>query len=75
MSRDSALELKVGSFVLVALLILSFFVVSVSNFSFFEKGMEEHEGMMVFLKHWSKLVPWLDEDSRVQALYRKIGLA
>jgi phospholipid/cholesterol/gamma-HCH transport system substrate-binding protein len=38
MSRDSGLELKVGLFVLLAVLVLSFFVISVSDLSFFEKG-------------------------------------
>ena len=38
MSRESHLELKVGSFVLIALLALSFFIVSVSDFSFIDKG-------------------------------------
>ncbi len=38
MSRESHLELKVGGFVLLALLGLSFFIVSVSDFSFMEKG-------------------------------------
>jgi phospholipid/cholesterol/gamma-HCH transport system substrate-binding protein len=38
MSRESHLELKVGSFVLLAALILSFFIASVSRFSFMEKG-------------------------------------
>lgn len=38
MSRDNGLELKVGAFVLVALLALSFFIISVSDLSFFEKG-------------------------------------
>ena len=38
MSRDNGLELKVGSFVLLALLALSFFILSISDFSFFEKG-------------------------------------
>ncbi len=38
MSRESALELKVGSFVLVAVGVLTFFVASISDFSVFEKG-------------------------------------
>ena len=38
MSQDNGLELKVGSFVLLALLALSFFILSISDFSFFEKG-------------------------------------
>jgi phospholipid/cholesterol/gamma-HCH transport system substrate-binding protein len=38
MSRESHLELKVGSFVLIAALGLTFFVTSVSNFSFAQKG-------------------------------------
>lgn len=38
MSRENQLELKVGGFVLMALLGLSFFVASVSNLSFMEKG-------------------------------------
>ena len=38
MSRENGLELKVGAFVLMALLALSFFIISVSDLSFFEKG-------------------------------------
>ncbi|MBI3601934.1 MAG: MCE family protein [Candidatus Omnitrophica bacterium] len=38
MSRESHLELKVGSFVLLALLGLTFFVVSISDLSFIKKG-------------------------------------
>ncbi|MBI3314798.1 MAG: MCE family protein [Candidatus Omnitrophica bacterium] len=38
MSRESHLELKVGSFVLLALIGLSYFMFSVSNLSLFEKG-------------------------------------
>jgi phospholipid/cholesterol/gamma-HCH transport system substrate-binding protein len=38
MSRDSTLELKVGSFVLMAALALTFFIISISDLSIFEKG-------------------------------------
>ena len=38
MSRDNGLELKVGSFVLMAILALTFFILSISDLSFFEKG-------------------------------------
>ncbi len=38
MTRESHLELKVGSFVLAGVLVLSFFVSSISNFSFVDKG-------------------------------------
>ena len=38
MSRDNGLELKVGLFVMIAILCLSFFVISVSDLSIFEKG-------------------------------------
>ena len=38
MSRDNGLELKVGLFVLLAVLALTFFVLSISDLSFFEKG-------------------------------------
>ncbi len=38
MTRESHLELKVGAFVLLAILALSFFVASMSDFSFVEKG-------------------------------------
>ncbi len=38
MSRPGVLELKVGSFVLLALCGLTFFVASISDVSFFEKG-------------------------------------
>jgi phospholipid/cholesterol/gamma-HCH transport system substrate-binding protein len=38
MSRENGLELKVGAFVLMAALVLIFFIISVSDLSFFEKG-------------------------------------
>jgi len=38
MSRDNGLELKVGAFVLMAALALTFFIISVSDLSIFEKG-------------------------------------
>ena len=38
MSRDNGLELKVGSFVLMAALALTFFIISISDLSIFEKG-------------------------------------
>src|SRR5580700_6266851 len=38
MSRDSGLELKVGLFVLMAALALTFFIISISDLSIFEKG-------------------------------------
>jgi phospholipid/cholesterol/gamma-HCH transport system substrate-binding protein len=38
MSRDNALELKVGTFVLAAMAVILFFVTSISDFSFFDKG-------------------------------------
>jgi len=38
MSQDNALELKVGSFVLMAVVALTFFIISVSDLSIFEKG-------------------------------------
>jgi hypothetical protein len=41
---------------------------------YLEKGFEKHEGMMVFLKHWGKIVPWFNEDQRILALAKKIGL-
>jgi adenylate cyclase len=40
-----------------------------------QRGYELHEGMMVFTKHWAKLVPWLKKDPRMIALTRKIGLS
>lgn len=42
MSRDNGLELKVGSFVLMAILALVFFIVSISDLSIFEKGRHIH---------------------------------
>ena len=45
MSRESHLELKVGSFVLLALLGLTFFVVSISDLSFIKKG---HNFQVIF---------------------------
>ena len=38
MSRDNGLELKVGLFVLMAALALTFFIISISDLSIFEKG-------------------------------------
>jgi len=38
MSRDNGLELKVGLFVMMAFLALTFFIISVSDLSIFEKG-------------------------------------
>ncbi len=38
MSRDNGLELKVGSFVLMAALAFTFFIISISDLSIFEKG-------------------------------------
>ncbi len=38
MSRESHLELKVGSFVLLALVVLCYFIFSISDFSFMDKG-------------------------------------
>ena len=38
MSQDNGLELKVGSFVLMAIIALTFFILSVSDLSIFEKG-------------------------------------
>jgi phospholipid/cholesterol/gamma-HCH transport system substrate-binding protein len=38
MSRDNGLELKVGSFVLMAALALTFFIISISDLTLFEKG-------------------------------------
>ena len=38
MSRDNGLEFKVGSFVLMAALALTFFIISISDLSIFEKG-------------------------------------
>lgn len=38
MSRDNGLEMKVGFFVFLAVLALTFFIISVSDLSIFEKG-------------------------------------
>ncbi len=38
MAQENSLELKVGAFVLMALLALTFFILSISDLSFFEKG-------------------------------------
>jgi TolB-like protein/class 3 adenylate cyclase len=40
-----------------------------------EKGFEQHEGMMVFLKQWAKLIPWYKNDPRIIALAKMIGLS
>lgn len=42
MTRESHLELKVGGFVLAGILVLSFFICSVSTFTFVEKGWPMH---------------------------------
>lgn len=42
---------------------------------FLDKGVEQHEGMMVFLKQWVKLIPWFKDDPRVIALEKRIGLS
>ncbi len=42
MSRESGLEMKVGSFVLMAALALTFFIISISDLSIFEKGHHLH---------------------------------
>ncbi len=42
MSRDNGLELKVGLFVLMAALALSFFIISISDLTVFEKGRHIH---------------------------------
>lgn len=42
MTRESHLELKVGSFVLIAMVVLTFFVMSISKFSFVEQGWPMH---------------------------------
>jgi adenylate cyclase len=41
---------------------------------YLEKGYEEHEGMMVTLKHYSQLIPGFKSDSRLRILFSKIGL-
>src|SRR5471030_984173 len=45
MPRDKGLELKVGAFVLMAALALTFFIISISDLSLFEKG---HHIQVVF---------------------------
>lgn len=39
-----------------------------------EKGFIQHDGAMVFIKHWAKLVPWYKNDPKIIALAKKIGL-
>jgi adenylate cyclase len=39
-----------------------------------ERGLEQHEGMMVFIKHWAKLIPWFKKDPGIIALAKKVGL-
>src|SRR5947209_1255692 len=38
MSRESGLEIKVGSFILMAALVLTFFIISITDLSFFQRG-------------------------------------
>jgi phospholipid/cholesterol/gamma-HCH transport system substrate-binding protein len=42
MPKELTLELKVGAFVLAAIVCLSFLILSISSFSFFEKGQKMH---------------------------------
>jgi phospholipid/cholesterol/gamma-HCH transport system substrate-binding protein len=42
MPKDLSIELKVGAFVVAAIICLTFIIVSVSSFSFFEKGQKMH---------------------------------
>ena len=44
------------------------------TFKYLEKGFEQHEGMMVFLKHWAKLVPWFKTDPIITDLLKRIKL-
>jgi serine/threonine-protein kinase len=41
---------------------------------YFQQGYEKHEGMMVFLKQWCKLIPWLKINPEIIALAKSIGL-
>ncbi len=43
--------------------------------NYLDKGLKQHEGMMVFLKQWAKLIPWYKDDPRIIALEKKIGLS
>ena len=40
-----------------------------------EKGFTQNDGAMVFLKHWSKLIPWYKDDPGIIDLEKKIGLS
>jgi serine/threonine-protein kinase len=42
--------------------------------NYLEKAFEQHEGMMVFTKHWGRIVPWFRNDPAIIALTKKIGL-
>ena len=42
MSKEMGLELKVGAFVLIAIVCLTLVILSISKFSFFEKGQKIH---------------------------------
>ena len=44
------------------------------TFKCLEKGFEQHEGMMVFLKHWTKIVTWFKTDPIIIDLIKRIGL-
>jgi len=44
------------------------------SFKWLEKGLEQHDGMMVFLKHWAMLVPWFSTNARMDDLLKKVGL-
>lgn len=43
-------------------------------FQYFEKAMERHEGMMVFLQNTIRQIPEFEQDSRIKQLLGKIGI-
>jgi hypothetical protein len=43
-------------------------------FQYFEKAIERHEGMMLFLKSAIRLNPEFEQDPRTKQLLEKIGL-
>jgi adenylate cyclase len=43
-------------------------------FKYFEKAIEKHEGMMLFLEYFVRLLPEFEQDPRTKQLLEKIGL-
>ncbi len=71
--QDMSLKEHVGNFDMA--IVYAGLVEKDLTFKCLEKGFEQHEGMMVFLKHWAKVVPWFKTDPIIAELLKKIGLS